>query len=172
MCSDTTRRLLQAHCATYPQLQIRDIWKFLYQSAFGCEHLLSSCAKVRERIEAEYASVPRDAAPLVEELDGDYCRVHLSCLNGGLSAETLGEWFCLSAKKEPCGMARLQQMLATAHDLVREGKLPFSEADFSAALASWAAEGYPAVRHSEAFGKAYRPAYRVVAREYAEKILL
>lgn len=27
---------------TYPQLELQDLMKFLYQSSFGCEHLLSN----------------------------------------------------------------------------------------------------------------------------------
>ena len=32
---------LRAHCARYPKLELQDIFKALYQSAFGCEHLIA-----------------------------------------------------------------------------------------------------------------------------------
>ena len=33
------RDFLRAHCARYPELALQDVFKALYQSAFGCEHL-------------------------------------------------------------------------------------------------------------------------------------
>ena len=34
-----TRAFLLAHFAAYPELALTDLFKALYQSAFGCEHL-------------------------------------------------------------------------------------------------------------------------------------
>lgn len=34
-----TRAFLLAHAAAYPALTLTDLFKALYQSAFGCEHL-------------------------------------------------------------------------------------------------------------------------------------
>ena len=39
---ERTRKLLIMHYQAYPKLQIQDIFKFLYQSAFGCEHFVAS----------------------------------------------------------------------------------------------------------------------------------
>lgn len=35
------RDFLRAHCARYPELALQDVFKALYQSAFGCEHLIA-----------------------------------------------------------------------------------------------------------------------------------
>ena len=39
------RDFLRAHCARYPELALQDVFKALYQSAFGCEHPRQSGAK-------------------------------------------------------------------------------------------------------------------------------
>ena len=36
-----TRAFLLAHAAAYPALTLTDLFKALYQSAFGCEHLVA-----------------------------------------------------------------------------------------------------------------------------------
>ena len=36
-----TRTFLLAHAAAYPALTLADLFKALYQSAFGCEHLVA-----------------------------------------------------------------------------------------------------------------------------------
>lgn len=152
--------LLIKHCETYPKLQIQDVFKFLYQSAFGCEHFIASPETVTEYIQKEYAKISHQSQPLVEPLDGAYCRVHLSYLNSGLNASTLGSLFFLSAKKEENGKQELLQKLAVAKEL------PFQKEAFDDAVEKWAAAGYPPVHHSDVFREAYKPSYRVIAKEY------
>lgn len=163
---ERTRQLLIMHYQTYPHLQVQDVLKFLHQSAFGCEHLVSSRENATAYIESEYAHIDHTTPALVEPLDGRYGRVSLSCLNKGLCAETLGKLFVASAKIEADGTARLLEKLAVAKALVDEGALPFDTAAFSRAVDEWRENGYTALHHSEAFRAAYAPSYRVIANEY------
>ena len=160
----TCERLI-AHCKKYPKLEIRDIFKYLYQSAFGCEHLVSSELDAAERITKEYAAHPMRNTD-TDELDGEYSRVHLGILNEGLSASTLAKLFCASAKTEQNGKADLEHKLAVADKLIREGKLPFSPDGFQKEVAEWKALGCPPVHHSDAFRQTYHPSYRVIANRY------
>ena len=97
---EITRKLLTEHYRRYPKLDIEDMFKYIFQSAFGCEHLVSDGDAVLSYIRREYEAVPGDAVRYTEPLDGDYSRVYLSHLNYGLSPDTLARIFCLSAKKE------------------------------------------------------------------------
>ena len=159
-----TRQLLIQHATTYPELQIQDVFKFIHQSAFGCEHFVASLEKATDFIEKEYESGVRQAQ--IEPLDGDYCRVPLCLLSQGLRAETLAKLFVASAKQEADGKTALAEKLKIARELVCEGLLPFAEKAFDEAAAGWAAEGYPAIHHSDSFREAYRPAYRVIAKGF------
>ena len=163
----TTRELLRAHFESHPALQIQDIFKFLFQSAFGCEHLVSSPEGAVAYIEKEYEAMGGSGEPAVEELDGDFCRVPLAYMKLGLSAETLGRLFVASAEHREDGAEALAEKIACARQMVSEGALPFSLADFDAAVAQWAEMGYPAVHHSETFREAYRPCYRVISKKFA-----
>ena len=58
-----TRARLAAYIRAYPASQPQDVLKYLYQSAFGCEHLLSDGDAVLLRILEEYAALPSDASP-------------------------------------------------------------------------------------------------------------
>ena len=161
-----TRELLIKHYETYPKLQIQDIFKFLYQSSFGCEHLISSADTVTEYIRREYETIHPDHPPVIEQLDGAYSRVPLSYLNNGLRIETLGNLFYHSARKEANGKSALLQKLATVRELIAERQLPFQMQAFEEAVKNWEAAGYPAVHHSDAFREAYKPSYRVIADRY------
>ncbi len=146
-------------------LQIQDIFKFLFQSAFGCEHLASSLDKATAYISDEH-EVMRGIEREIEPLDGNYARVPLSYMDKGLAAKTLGKLFVSSAKKEENGASDLKDKLITASELVREGVLPFLQTDFDRAVSEWEKNGYPPVRHSEIFRENYRPSYRVIASGY------
>ena len=167
---EITRARLIHHYRTYPKLQTEDIFKYIFQSAFGCEHLVSNEEAALRYIKKEYDALTEISAVRTEALDGEYTRVYLSCLSDGMTPETLTKIFCLSAKKEPDGRAALEEKLNIAKELIESGELPLDLVDFERKLAIWRAEGYPAVHHSEAFRAAYRPAYRVIANRYAERL--
>ena len=161
-----TRELLIEHCNTYPKLKIDDVFKFLYHSACGCEHLVSDEARALEYIRREFATLEEENVKYIDILDGEYVRVHLSLLNSGLSAEELARMFCLSAKKEPDGISLLEEKLQVARELVQEGILPFDASEFDGKIAEWRKMGYPAIHHSDIFRREYHPAYRVVSLSY------
>lgn len=156
-------KALLAHCNKYPELEIRDLFKFIFQSSLGCEHMVPSLESATEYIKCEYGAGVTDTSSAWEALDGDYCRVNLSCLKDGLSADTFGKLFCLSAKKEEDGMARLSEKLSAALELARDGLLPFSYEELSAEAEKWSSDGYPPVHHSNTFRETYKPSYRVIS---------
>ena len=168
--SDTKIRTFEdivlEHSVRYPELCARDLFKLLYQYAFGCEHMVSDERTVCDRIEAEREAITDGTPSEVEEL-GDYCRVGLSYLDYGLSAQTLGRLFYLSAARDECGEAKLAKGVEIISELVSDGRLPVSQDEFSAALYEWENAKFPPVRHSEKYREIYSPSYRVIAKRYA-----
>lgn len=160
-----TQKILLAHAKHYPKLQAQDLFKFIFQSSFGCEHLLASPERAIGYIQAEYEQNP-SAPHLIEELDGNYSRVHLGVLKEGLSATTFGLLFCLSAKKEENGKIALSQKIKACTQLIEEEKLPVLKNDYYSLLSEWEQAGFPAIRHSEEFRNNYSPCYRVIANYF------
>ncbi len=171
--NEKTRKLLIAHYKRYPLLKIEDIFKYLHQSSFGCEHLIASPYAAANYIQKEAQSLSPSAEHiLIEELDGEYCRVHLSYLKKGLRAETLGKLLFLSAQHHPEGVSLLEEKLRVAISLIEDGILPFEKNAFAEALEIWKNDGYPALHHSESFREMYHPAYRVIKSKYASLLPL
>ena len=163
---------LRAHCARYPKLALQDIFKALYQSAFGCEHLIADPSAAADYIRAEAAQSEDNADELVEPLGGDYCRVHLGVLQDGLNAETFARLFALSARHEECGREKLEAMLTALQTMADAGGLPFSAQETAEAVEMWRKDGFPPLHHSEVFRKDYVPAYRVLRRDFARALPL
>lgn len=164
-----TRELLLLHFRAYPRMQTADIFKFLYQSAFGCEHMVSNETAAVEYIRRESEGVSGEGVR-IDPLDGSYSRVHLSTLSDGLRPETLGRLFCLSARREEQGLAALSEKLETVRGMISTGELPLPADEFGRALAEWEAQGFPALHHSDEFRASYRPAYRVIADRFVKML--
>ena len=162
-----TKSLLLAHFHTYPRLTLADLLKFLHQSAFGCEHLLSDPSAATDYIRREAAGCSPHSGDLIEPLDGTHCRVHLDILRQGITPETFGKLFYLSAASVENGQLLLEETLTALQELITDGELPFSAEEAAGMISAWRAEGFPARRHSETFRNEYHPAYRVIKKEYA-----
>ena len=166
------RDFLRAHCARYPELALQDVFKALYQSAFGCEHLIADPSAAADYIRAEAARSGDRISELVELLGGDYGRVHLGILQDGLSAETFARLFALSARHEECGREKLEAMLTALQTMADAGELPFSAQETAEAVERWRKDGFLPLHHSEIFRQNYAPAYRVLRRDFARALPL
>lgn len=162
----STRQRLISHFGAYPELQTEDIFKFLHQSVFGCEHMISSPERAVTYIQTEAQNDLCSGDASVEPLDGEYSRVPLAYLGKGLSTETLGKLFYLSASAPKGTVEQLEDRLNIVEQLIAEGQLALSLPDFKAAHEHWQADGYPALHHSEAFRNTYHPSYRVISNKY------
>lgn len=162
------RELLLAQYKRYPKLQIRDIFKYIYQSVFGCEHMATSFETAVDYIlsESSQSTSKPNQAPLIDRLDNAYSRVDLAYLNCGLSPKTLAKLFLLSSKCEKGGIKDLEALIETAKELAVENLFDFSLKEFEAAAKKWQADGYPPVHHSDTFKALYNPSYRVIANKY------
>lgn len=164
--AERTRRRLTEHFRQYPDMQIEDLFKYLFQSAFGCEHMVSSRTQAVDWISREFANGVGCVEKDTEPLDSGYSRVHLSWLNRGLSPETLGALFARSAKAEPNGRDDLLEKLEIARELAEQGVIPFAAQLLEEKRVQWEQTGYSALHHSDIFRARYHPAYRVVSKDY------
>ena len=56
MQDSKTAKLLISHYCNYPKMEIQDMLKYIFQSSFGCEHMVSSQNFATDYIKREYPS--------------------------------------------------------------------------------------------------------------------
>jgi hypothetical protein len=169
------RPVLLEHAKRYPKLEAQDCYKLLFQAVLGAEHALSDEAAARRWMESELAELgDGPAEPLVDPIspDGTLVRVHLRpfAARGGDPAK-LVRAFVQTAQKKYGAREDLSAAWRQVEELAAAGKLPFTTDAARAFGEKMCAGGWPAVHHSKPFGAEYRPAYRVVAREFLAEAL-
>ncbi|MBQ2946097.1 MAG: hypothetical protein IJD95_06005 [Clostridia bacterium] len=161
------RNELIEYFKAYPELEIRDIFKFLFQSVFGCEHIAPSERSVVAKIEEEATSFSGNGDKEVTSLIGDYSRISLSVLNTGITPQTLGRLVCLSAKHGKKGSEdELEKRLFEVKELILSGKLPFEINEFEEQAEKWRESGFAPLHHSDLYREKYKPAYRLASNAY------
>ena len=162
---------LTAQCTAYPQLQPEDLLKGLHQSVFGCGHFVDE--KAEDYLRKELETLEPSEGPEVEPLDGGFCRVHLRYLEKyGLAPRTLFRLFWLSGIEQTGNAAQMEEKLEILLRMASAQRLPVDYGEVRALVEEWRRAGYPACHHSERFRRAYRPAYRVIRRDYARLLPL
>lgn len=162
---------LTAQCAAYPQLQPEDLLKGLHQSVFGCGHFVSE--KAEDYLHKELETLEPSEGLEVEPLDGGFCRVHLRYLEKhGLAPRTLFRLFWLSGIEQTGSAAEMEEKLEVLLRMASAQLIPVPYGELRALVEEWRGAGYPACHHSERFRGAYRPAYRVIRKDYARLLPL
>ncbi len=165
--------LIRKHIHSHPEAEAVDLYKFLHQGVLGPGHMIANRESATGFLYKELADLPLSVPAgegwegLFEELDprGDVLRVHLRpFLAAGGDPDSLAEAFVRSASAfDPkTGQDRLVQLWKR---LIPEltGLLP-DRANLESLDTELREAGYPMIRHSEAYRRAYSPAYRVVLR--------
>lgn len=161
------------HARRYPGWLAPDLYKLIHQAALGSGHAVNEREEARTRLEQELANLgDRPEEPLLDPIapGGKLLRVHLRPLARlGLEPGALLEAFLTTANQFKGQERVLKSYVIQAVELADHALINIHLHDFTRYLQLVSSAGYPAVHHSEEFTLAYRPAYRVVAREHLPK---
>lgn len=153
----------------YPKMEPCDAVKLLYQAEFGGGHRVQNEYDCMMQIENEADSLAPEqlADPYFEEIGGGYCRMNFSVL-GMIPVEVLGKMFIRSSGEQQGSPAGFSERIDLLRQLSREGKTGFSPESLDGYLQFYFQDAPHPVSHSETYTHHYRPAYRVVKKEYCK----
>lgn len=166
--ADSLHAFLRSTLRARPASGAVDVYKLLYQGAFGVGHLLPSREGALAYIRDELGSMDTGRAePLLEpcDPDGAMVRVNLRPFAArGLSPETLVDAMLATAARVRPDTAAFTRRWDAVIDLIRRGRLPLSLREARQLAAALRRDGAVPVHHSRAYAEAYAPAYRVVLK--------
>lgn len=168
------RDMLRSHKRRYPEMQVSDAYKLVYQALNGTGHALSDLDEARERLLEELANpaVPAVAVeePLIDQLSPRgapvmVLRVHLRPFRAqGLDPEKLLTALVETSLLLPARAAEPISVVWPALTPVLIDDLGFPLEDVEALALDVELGRYPPLHHSAPYRKAYAPQYRVAAR--------
>ena len=157
-----------------PDLEVVDVYKMLFQSVFGIQHILHD--KAKQYLEEELSTLEMQKfsdEPLIENIsiDNVMVRVNLRPFKmRSLSSDKLFLAMVTSAKETRGTQKAFLKLWNRFKSLVEAGKLNFDRSileDFDRKVKK---ENYPPYHHSERYRRSYRPTYRVIKREVFKRI--
>jgi hypothetical protein len=164
----TFETILRDHLVRYPAMQVQDMYKLIHQAAMGSEHAIPNPVSAREWMERELSEMGSGPdEPVMDPISGDgkIVRVHLRpFIAGGGDPDALLDAFIRTANEFRGDKNTLESYWKIATEM-----LHFSYAEMDEFIKSLRAQNYPAVHHSEAYERAYRPAYRVVLQKFIDE---
>ena len=161
-----------AHLDDHPLAGAEDLYKFLHQAVYGPGHAISDREAAEAWMEREIENLdpPIEGELSCEALGGEppLVRVNLRpFVASGADADQLLDSFIASANLASGTTRRMEVVLVLATSYVQCAGRGELAPDLRALRTELAEKGYPAIRHSEAYVEAYRPAYRVVDKTLA-----
>ncbi|MBM3695434.1 MAG: hypothetical protein FJW79_05825 [Actinobacteria bacterium] len=157
--------VLISHARRYPGWEAVDLCKLAHQATLGSEHAAPREPAAREWLERELQEMgPGPVEPLVDPIrpDGALVRVHLRPGQAaGLDPGVLLDAFLGTARGWVGSVSDLEVVLEWAAE--HAGAFGLDGAAVTDLAVRMREAGYPAVHHSAAYSRRYRPAYRVVA---------
>ena len=143
----------------YPMMNEEDVVKFSFQGMLGVGHLVDSEDAALQHLQSEMADLePDEDEPLTEKISSEWLRLNLRAAKAkGMAAEDVAYILFRSAQQIPLSFSRQNvynfcikldnsdKMKAAAEEVLDENWLP---------------------RHSEQYRERYRPAYRVLHKDF------
>lgn len=161
-------QILLQHTRRYPQMEPQDMVKLIYQNEFGGGHLITNEQQCLDYLRREYAGVTKNPAhPAVESIGNGIFRIYLGAIPPS-QLEQLGQDFIASAREHSGTDAHFFHKLELLKSLAGSSCFPFSEDALLTYLQQYLASGCPRVSHSEAYRRAYAPAYRVITAAHVD----
>jgi hypothetical protein len=167
-------RILADQIARYPQMEIQDLYKLLFQAVMGSEHAIGNHDAARSWLERELENLPEGPdEPAIDVIspDDSIVRVNLRpFIQSGGDPSSLLDVFVRTANEHRGTTERLWLYWSFAERLAEDGELPFERTDMRAFFKLVEKDAFPAVHHSTRYENAYHPAYRVIKQDYLDTL--
>ncbi|MBN1233093.1 MAG: hypothetical protein JXA60_07065 [Candidatus Coatesbacteria bacterium] len=156
----------------FPLTTARDIYKLLYQSIMGSSHLITKdILLIRKEFLDEWTNADISRTPIpFQIISPRFLRCHFcSCKFHEIEAKEVLNSFILSASISNQDFDLFRSLWKNMIEDHHWGIILKKFDDFSEINTLLAQKTLPLMHHSQIYRDTYKPAYRVISREIAEK---
>ena len=168
--SQDFQAIIKVQLSKYPEIEIQDLYKLTFQAAMGSAHMGLDSVKAFNYLNYELQQIEADSSePLIEEIapQGKVVRINLrpfKAIKG--NKEKLTSAFIQTANKFKSSIKNLENYWQALIIMVKKNQIPFNAHDLQTFFNEMRKQSFPAVHHSEKYKERYKPAYRVIAKEF------
>jgi hypothetical protein len=166
---DPFEQIVRTQIQRYPRMQVRDLYKLVYQAAMGNIHLGVDSSVLRNYLMSEIEGIAAsDSEPLVEEISPDgLIRVNLRPFKAlGGNPEKLFEAMLRTADTFHPEKFRINEYWNKIGKMATDHTIPFDTSQLDSFFVMMQKEDFPAAHHSEEYSNAYNPAYRIISKKF------
>ena len=167
--------LLQMHLGWYPLMELRDVYKLLYQGVMGAEHLMPSREEYTRYLQSEFEPLqPDPTGRLLEPIrpDGALYRLNLRPLKSRQQGwDELISYLLETAHMITGSRSELEGAWDAFCQLCNQGQIKNFDRASIELFTRWLVQlEYPAIHHSQTYSREYQPAYRLIAARFIREL--
>lgn len=167
------KNILISHSSAYPEMELSDYIKLIYQNEFGSGHMISNLSDSEMFLKSEYEAVSaetdiRENFRLIEPIGNGLSRIHLNQPHlQSKDLPLLNLLFAATANTHRGSISRFRDKSSLLHEMAVKNLLPLKAETVKSYLREYFSKGCPPIHHSEAYRIKYHPHYRVIKTDYA-----
>ncbi len=168
---DKLKQTVLEHIKKYPEMELQDILKMLFQNEFGPKHLAENEIECFKSLSTEINSIDyNENEELFEDIGCDALRLNLKAIPVGTDLNYINKIIVNSAS-EFCGTnEKLVVKFGLLVVMAENQEIPFDIERVRKETNAFAKNGFKPISHSEVYKENYSPSYRVISKKYRSTV--
>lgn len=161
------KAIVLEHIKKYPEAELQDILKMLFQNEFGPKHLAENEIECFKQLSVEFKSIEYDEnANLFEDIGDNAVRLNLKALPKDVDLTYINKIIVNSAN-DFCGTnEKLVVKFGLLVVMAQNNEIPFEIQRVRDETNAFAKNGFKPINHSNTYKEHYAPSYRVISKNY------
>ena len=156
--------ILLKHYQKYPQMELNDFIKLIYQNSFGPRHMHNPSKEDVLKYLDEEIKVVTNETEIIEDIGNGYVRVYLS---KETNIEKLSNDFLNSMNEDTYTETNIRifyRKLNILIKLIKKGSIKLPKKESINLVNEYLSNGINPVRHTKIYNELYKPHYRVIRK--------
>lgn len=169
--TDKLKQIVIAHIKKYPEAELQDILKMLYQNEFGPKHLAENEIECFKSLSNEINNINYDESEeLFEDIGEGALRLNLKAIPVGTDLNYINK-IIVNSSNDFCGTnEKLVVKFGLLVVMAQNNEIPFDIGRVRDETNAFAKNGFKPISHSEVYKQNYSPSYRVINKKYRELV--
>ena len=169
--TDKLKEIILEHIKKYPEAELQDILKMLYQNEFGPKHLAENEIECFKSLSNEINNINYDEnEELFEDIGEGALRLNLKAIPVGTDLNYINK-IIVNSTNNFCGTnEKLVVKFGLLVVMAQNNEIPFDIQKVRDETNAFAKNGFKPISHSEVYKQNYSPSYRVISKKYRELV--